>query len=250
MLESQADRRLQSPDCLTVKQLRDELQLRGLDSRGNKKAVLAARLADFLGPGVKVKLKCIEQSHQSLAHFTRYITLSYKLQISMTHFSRCFCHSSSICHSLLQLPKRPKASRMRVFEFQADDDESSGLDVDALQDVWDTLVALMGALSAHPDTPKYLNPEAFQEKARQWTKDFRNATFDEDVIPYIHCKYTEITGVNLSAFVYRLFAKDFSPIVLHHQLERNLHETVCRQCVNILLTVMVTIYVFYVLRVK
>ena len=155
MLESQADRRLQSPDCLTVKQLRDELQLRGLDSRGNKKAVLAARLADFLGPGVKVKLKCIEQSHQSLAHFTRYITLSYKLQISMTHFSRCFCHSSSICHSLLQLPKRPKASRMRVFEFQADDDESSGLDVDALQDVWDTFVALMGALSAHPDTPKH-----------------------------------------------------------------------------------------------
>ena len=132
----------------------------------------------------------------------------------------------------------------------ADDEELSGLDVDALQDVWDTFAALMEALSAHPDTPKYLNPEAFQEKARQLAKDFRTATCDEDVIPYIHCKYTEITGVYLSVFVYRLFAEDFSPIVLHHQLERNLHETVCRQCVKILFTVMVTIYVFYVLRVK
>ena len=46
-----------------------------------------------------------------------------------------------------------------------------------------------------------------------------------------------INKVNLSAFVYRLFHEDFSPIVetniqtvyLIQRLERILHETVCKQ---------------------
>ena len=44
-------------------------------------------------------------------------------------------------------------------------------------------------------------------------------------------KYTNITGVNLSVFVYRLFNEYFSPIVenLFRRLERNLLETVCKQ---------------------
>ena len=49
--------------------------------------------------------------------------------------------------------------------------------------------------------------------------------------------YTKITEVNLSVFVYRLFHDDFSPIVrtiiqsvyFFRRLERNLHETVCKQ---------------------
>ena len=44
------------------------------------------------------------------------------------------------------------------------------------------------------------------------------------------CIYTEILEVNLSAFAYRLFHEDFSQLegVLRH-VERNLHETVCKQ---------------------
>ena len=48
--------------------------------------------------------------------------------------------------------------------------------------------------------------------------------------------YTKILEVNLFSFAYRLFHGDFSPIdgTLHsnamsRRLERNLHETVCRQ---------------------
>ena len=44
--------------------------------------------------------------------------------------------------------------------------------------------------------------------------------------------YTRITVLNLSAFVYRLFHEDFSPIIgtdLFWRLKRNFHETVCKQ---------------------
>ena len=43
-----------------------------------------------------------------------------------------------------------------------------------------------------------------------------------------HIKYTKITGVKLSPFVYRLFHEGFSP-TLFRGLERNLRETVCKQ---------------------
>ena len=45
----------------------------------------------------------------------------------------------------------------------------------------------------------------------------------------ISIKYTEITEVNLSAFVYTLFLEDFFPVNgdRSHQLTRNLHEIVC-----------------------
>ena len=39
--------------------------------------------------------------------------------------------------------------------------------------------------------------------------------------------YTNILEVNLFAFAYRLFHRDFSP--MSNALERNLYETVCRQ---------------------
>ena len=41
--------------------------------------------------------------------------------------------------------------------------------------------------------------------------------------------YTEILEVDLFAFGDRLFYEDFSPIDGPPKLERNLHETVCRQ---------------------
>ena len=46
--------------------------------------------------------------------------------------------------------------------------------------------------------------------------------------------YTQILEVNLFAFAYRLFHGDFSPICRTlRRLERNLHETVCRQMLNV-----------------
>ena len=41
--------------------------------------------------------------------------------------------------------------------------------------------------------------------------------------------YTEILEANLFAFAHRLFHEDLSPIYEARKLERNLHETVCRQ---------------------
>ena len=42
-------------------------------------------------------------------------------------------------------------------------------------------------------------------------------------------KSTKILAVNLFAFAYRLFHEDFSSIYRARGLERNLHETACRQ---------------------
>ncbi|EDO26542.1 predicted protein, partial [Nematostella vectensis] len=47
-------------------------------------------------------------------------------------------------------------------------------------------MVLTDALGANPGDEAYLRADAFQEKARQWGTKFRKATFDEDVIPYIH----------------------------------------------------------------
>ena len=48
--------------------------------------------------------------------------------------------------------------------------------------------------------------------------------------------YTKILEVNLFAFAYRLFRRDFSPLngtlfiwKMSRRVERNLYETVCRQ---------------------
>ena len=46
--------------------------------------------------------------------------------------------------------------------------------------------------------------------------------------------YTKILEVNLFAFAYRLFRRDFSPLDgtycnMSRRVERNLYETVCRQ---------------------
>ena len=41
--------------------------------------------------------------------------------------------------------------------------------------------------------------------------------------------YTQILEVNLFVSAYRLFHENFSPIYEPHELERNFHETVCRQ---------------------
>ena len=52
---------------------------------------------------------------------------------------------------------------------------------------------------------------------------------------YIYiCIYTKILEVNLFAFAYRLFRRDFSPLDgtycnMSRRVGRNLYETVCRQ---------------------
>ena len=61
------------------------------------------------------------------------------------------------------------------------------VDIDRLQVVWDRFNVLMSALKALPGTEEYLSPEAFKQCAVTWAVEFRKATFDEDIIPYIHC---------------------------------------------------------------
>ena len=51
---------------------------------------------------------------------------------------------------------------------------------------------------------------------------------------YISASYTKILEVNLFAFAYRLFRRDFSPLDgtycnMSRRVGRNLYETVCRQ---------------------
>ncbi len=62
------------------------------------------------------------------------------------------------------------------------------LNVDKLQEVWTTFNELMQALKALPGTQHHRTAAAFKDAARKWASEFRKVTFDEDVIPYIHCK--------------------------------------------------------------
>ncbi|XP_048575757.1 uncharacterized protein LOC116617653 isoform X2 [Nematostella vectensis] len=64
--------------------------------------------------------------------------------------------------------------------------EKTVLSISELTQVWKSLMVLTDALGANPGDEAYLRADAFQEKARQWGTKFRKATFDEDVIPYIH----------------------------------------------------------------
>ena len=52
------------------------------------------------------------------------------------------------------------------------------------------------------------------------------------MVEYSTALGTKITEVNLSVFVYRLFHEDFSP--WFRRVERNLHETVCKQMLILL----------------
>ena len=36
-----------------------------------------------------------------------------------------------------------------------------------------------------------MSPAQFQTAAREWAVRFRQATYNEDIIPYIHCKLFE-----------------------------------------------------------
>ena len=67
-----------------------------------------------------------------------------------------------------------------------DDDDSCSLDIDALQQLWNDFESLMDSLRCLPSSEKYIRPERFKEFAREWARDFRKCTFDEDVTPYIH----------------------------------------------------------------
>ena len=76
---------------------------------------------------------------------------------------------------------------MRV-TYDFDEELSNTLDIDGLQDVWEEFGRLMKAMSAHPSSESYIKPAQFHDDARKWAKQFRDVTFDEDVIPYIHGK--------------------------------------------------------------
>ena len=72
---------------------------------------------------------------------------------------------SLIMTIIIQLPKKPKASRMRVnYKFEDDEDPSNTLDIDGLQDVWDEFSRLMKALLAHPSSEAYIEPKIFLMK--------------------------------------------------------------------------------------
>ncbi len=91
-----------------------------------------------------------------------------------------------------QFQKQPR-SRLRVsYEFEGENEENEAdkniLDIDALQMLWNDFSKLMASLKTLPGKEGYLDGPAFQRAARQWGEDFRLVTFDEDVIPYIHCK--------------------------------------------------------------
>ncbi len=102
---------------------------------------------------------------------------------------------SLVC--IFQFKKKPTGSRLRVsYEFDEDEESQNVLDIDALQSLWEDFNTLMRSLRALPGTEHYMDSAAFQNAARQWAKNFRLYTFDEDVIPYIHCRWKK-RGPNL-----------------------------------------------------
>ncbi|XP_070202883.1 uncharacterized protein [Littorina saxatilis] len=86
--------------------------------------------------------------------------------------------------------------RRDIFEFSDGEEEADpavppghrSVDVLRLQDVWDQFSSLMSAVKTLPESEKdhKQSVHKFKEDARQWARDFRTCTFDEDVIPYIH----------------------------------------------------------------
>lgn len=66
--------------------------------------------------------------------------------------------------------------------------EEEEVDVRELQEVWAGFSKLMEAVRCVPGTNSSMSPAQFQTAATEWAKHFRRATYDEDVIPYIHCK--------------------------------------------------------------
>lgn len=63
------------------------------------------------------------------------------------------------------------------------------MDPAAIQMVWDGFKDLMVAAKARSDTPNMLTPQQFHEAAKDWAGQFKEHTFTEDVIPYIHVKF-------------------------------------------------------------
>ena len=60
------------------------------------------------------------------------------------------------------------------------------MNVAYVQKVWDDFIYLFDTLKTCPGEPGYLDSAAYHERAREWANDYRKATFDEDVTPYIH----------------------------------------------------------------
>ena len=66
--------------------------------------------------------------------------------------------------------------------------EEEEVDVRELQEVWAGFSKLMEAIRSVPGTNSFMSPAQFQTAAREWAVRFRQATYNEDIIPYIHCK--------------------------------------------------------------
>ena len=67
--------------------------------------------------------------------------------------------------------------------------EEDVLDVRELQELWHHFAQLMKALRAVPGTEHHMSPDEFQKAARDWATMLHRVTFDDDVIPYIHCEF-------------------------------------------------------------
>eukprot|EP00914_Ancora_sagittata_P010737 GHVO01020924.1.p1 GENE.GHVO01020924.1~~GHVO01020924.1.p1 ORF type:complete len:143 (-),score=10.95 GHVO01020924.1:22-450(-) len=98
-------------------------------------------------------------------------------------------------HLHLQLPKRPKRSNLLVDGAEEEEGEEEHrrhvLDLDGLQQLWQDFSTMMEALRKLPGQPGHLSGEQFRAEAKLWAQNFRTNTLDEDVTPYIHCKYWE-----------------------------------------------------------
>ena len=86
----------------------------------------------------------------------------------------------------------------------------------------------------------YISSYIFRQCERQtligksFTRKYKRVFWKCNTYMYIYNSYTKILEVNLFAFAYRLFRRDFSPLDgtycnMSRRVGRNLDETVCRQ---------------------
>ena len=101
--------------------------------------------------------------------------------------------------SLLQVTRKRAAHATTSYAFLDDSEEmillgcdgcpeEDEVDVRELQDVWAGFHKLMEAIRSVPGTENSMSAAQFQAAAIEWAVHFWWVTYDEDVIPYIHCK--------------------------------------------------------------
>jgi hypothetical protein len=64
------------------------------------------------------------------------------------------------------------------------------VDPQKVQEVWDEFDSLMEMVRKVPpeDSPGFTSPEQFRTAAKAWAAKYKQETFRDDMIPYIHGK--------------------------------------------------------------